>query len=342
MKYKYDIISVGDATIDTFLMMEDGDIEIVEKDGNRTAVMNWGDKLPVSKMFRSVAGNAANNAVGSSRLGLKVAFYSVFAHDVGGREILYKMKKESVSNEYIVVDDKHGTNASTVLSFKGERTIFVYHEHRVYELPEFALSKWVYLTSMGKGFESIYPKLCKYLDVDSTKLGFNPGTFQLRKGVKFNAEILKRTTLLSLNKEEAKAWVGESDDYEELCKRLFTLGPKMIALTDGRKGAFAYSAEGFCYIPMYPGKRIEATGAGDAFTTGTIAGLNFGKPLYEAMMWGAVNSANVVLKIGPQDGLLRRHEIEEKLLAKPSYKPVHISDNKIKKKVFEMVDRREA
>lgn len=342
MKYKYDIISVGDATIDTFLMMEDSDIEIVEKDGQRKAIMNWGDKLPVSKIFRSVAGNAANNAVGSSRLGMRTAFYSVFAHDVGGREILYKMKKEGVSDEYIVVDDKHGTNASTVISMKGERTILVYHEHRVYVLPDFALSSWVYLTSMGKGFESIYPSLVKYLDADSVKLGFNPGTFQLRKGSKFNAEVLKRTTLLSLNKEEAKAWVGESDDYEELCKRLFTLGPKMIALTDGRKGAFAYSAEGFCYVPMYPGKRIEATGAGDAFTTGTIAGLHYGKSLSEAMMWGAVNSSNVVLKIGPQDGLLRRHEIEQRLLEKPSYKTIHITDPKIKKKVFEMVSRRES
>src|SRR3954462_3413954 len=108
-----DIISIGDPTIDTFLFIHD--IEIREIHGENKAVINWGDKLPVDKFYRSVAGNAANNAVGSSRLGLKTGFYSVVAHDMGGREIVHKMEKEGVSTRYIEKNDKHPTNASTVL-----------------------------------------------------------------------------------------------------------------------------------------------------------------------------------------------------------------------------------
>jgi sugar/nucleoside kinase (ribokinase family) len=154
MKYSYDMISIGDATIDTFLFIHDIEIKTIK--GQKKALLNWGDKLPVDELYRTVAGNAANNAVGSARLGMKTAFYTVLAHDTGGREIMHKMKKEKVSDAYIVLDEKLGTNASTVISFQGERTILVYHQHRTYHLPAFAPSKWVYLTSLGNGFEKIH------------------------------------------------------------------------------------------------------------------------------------------------------------------------------------------
>lgn len=335
---KYDMISIGDPTIDTFLIIHD--IEIKNINGQRKAIINWGDKLPVDKFYRSVAGNAANNAIGSSRLGLKTAYYTVLAHDSGGREIVHKMRKEKVAVDYVVVDDKHSTNASTVISYQGERTILVYHEHRKYVLPHFAPSKWVYLTSMGMGFEKIYPHLADYLDKYDAKLGFNPGTFQLRKGVKVNKSILERTSLLSLNKQEAQSWVGNINDVEELCKRLRKLGPQAVALTDGRKGAYSYSDEGFYYLPEFPGPRIEATGAGDAFTTAYIAALAYGKPHAEALRWGPVNAGSVVLKVGPIEGLLTRSQIETKLARMKKYQPVAITDKRIKAKVAKLVTKK--
>jgi sugar/nucleoside kinase (ribokinase family) len=263
------------------------------------------------------------------------------AHDAGGREIIHKMKKEGVSPRYIIIDEKHSTNASFVLSFKGERTIFVYHQHRNYKLPNFVQADWVYLTSMGQGFESIYKDLAKYLDKYKVKLGFNPGTFMLRAGPKDNDIILKRTNVLSLNVEEAQGWVGECDrDPEELCRRLLKLGPKAIALTDGRRGAYSYSAEGFYYIEEFPGPRLEATGAGDSFTTAYIAALQHGLSHHDALMWGPVNAGSVVQKVGPQAGLLTKAEIENKLKKLKSFKPIAITNDKIKAKVMEMVGKK--
>lgn len=338
IKRKFDMISIGDPTIDTFLEIHD--IEIKKIKGQMKAIINWGDKLPVDKFNRSVAGNAANNAIGSSRLGLNTALYIVVAHDVGGREIVHRMQKEKVHEDYIVIDDKHPTNASTVLNYKGERTIFVYHEHRKYKLPKLAPSKWVYLTSMGAGFEAIYKDLAKYIDATGANLGFNPGTFQLRKGPKFNKLMLERTSLLSLNIQEAQSWVGDTEDPEELCKRLRKLGPKAIALTDGRKGAYSYSDEGYFYIPEFPGPRIEATGAGDSFTTAYIAALACGKPHSEALRWGPVNAGSVVMYIGPILGLLTRKEIEARLKKMKSFKPIVLADERTKSKVAALVGKK--
>ncbi len=338
MKTKHDIISIGDPVIDSFLFIHD--IKIIKEKGKQKAVISWADKLPVDKFYKSVAGNATNNAVGSARLGLKTAYCCVVAHDSGGREIIHKMKKEKVATDYIQIDDEHGTNYHTVLSYKGERTIFVFHEHRKWKLPKFAPSKWVYLTSMPEGFQKIYKDLAVYLDKYNVKLGFNPGTYQLRAGVKVNAPMLKRTDLLSVNKEEAQSWVGNIDDPEELCKRLRKLGPKAIALTDGRKGAYSYSDEGFFYIPEFPGPRIEATGAGDSFTTAYIAALAYGRKHSEALQWGPINAGSVVMKVGPIDGLLTKKEIESKLTKMKTFRSININSPAVKDKVTKMVSKK--
>ncbi len=336
-KTKFDLIAIGDPTIDTFLLVDD--IEVKKINGQLKAIISWGDKLPVQKFYRTVAGNAANNAVGSSRLGLKTAFYTVLAHDAGGREIIHKMQKEKVVTDYIVIDDKHPTNASTVLSHNGERTIFVYHEHRKYVLPKLAPAKWVYLTSLGDGFEKIYKDLAKYLDKNKVELAFNPGTFQLRKGPKFNKLMLERTSVLSLNKEEAQSWVGNSEDIEVLAKKLQKLGPKCVVITDGRKGAYSYSNEGYFYITEFPGPRIDATGAGDSFTTAYVAALASGQSHKEALRWGPVNAASVVNKIGPQEGLLTKKELAGKLSRSKSYQATEMKDEKIKSKIAAMVGK---
>ncbi len=334
----FDIISIGDPTIDTFLIVKD--VEVKEINGEKKAIINWGDKLPVDKFYRTVAGNAANNAVGASRLGMKTAFYCVVAHDTGGREIVHKMEKEGVSTRYIHKNDNHPTNASTVLSHDGERTIFVYHEHRHYVLPSFVHSSWIYLTSMGVGFEKIHKDLAKYVDRYKVKMGFNPGTFQLRAGVKINEPILKRTEVLSLNVEEAQSWVGDHGrDPEKLCKALVKLGPKAVVLTDGRRGAYSYSNEGFYYIEEFPGPRIEATGAGDGFTTGYIAALFYGQPHSEALRWGPINAGSVVLKIGPQEGLLTKKEMEAHLKKMKNFKSIEITEHN-KEKIMHLVNKK--
>ncbi len=336
-KPKYNFISIGDPTIDTFLFVDD--VEVKKINGQLKAIISWGDKLPVKKFARTVAGNAANAAVGASRLGLKTAFYTVLAHDMGGREIVHKMRKEKVATDYIVIDEDHPTNASTVLSHDGERTIFVYHEHRKYKLPRLAPSVWVYLTSMGDGFDKIYKDLAKYLDRNKAKLAFNPGTFQLRKGPKFNKLMLERTAVLSLNKEEAQSWVGNSEDIELLAKKLQKLGPKAVVITDGRRGAYSYSDEGYFYIPEFPGPRIEATGAGDSFTTAYVSALANGMTHFEALRWGPVNAGNVVMKVGPQEGLLTLKQIKGKLSHRKSFKPMVLDNEKIKSKVAAMVGK---
>ena len=74
------------------------------------------------------------------------------------------------------------------------------------------------------------------------------------------------------------------------------------------------------HVPRYPDPRepYEITGAGDAHASGTVAALALGLPLEEALLWGAANASAVLQKIGAQEGLLTRAQLEEALKNPPA------------------------
>ena len=109
-------------------------------------------------------------------------------------------------------------------------------------------------------------------------------------------------------------------------QKLHDLGPKIICLTDGPNGAYAYDGTDAWFVPAYPDPKppVERTGAGDAFASTVTTALVMGKSLEEALLWGPVNSMNVVQHIGAQKGLLTQAELESWLNKAPG-------DYKVKK-----------
>lgn len=315
----YNLISIGDATIDVFHKIHEASVKCTLNKESCLLCVNYADKIPVDEIHFLVAGNAANNAVGASRLGMEAAIYVNVGGDQTGRQIEETLKKEKVSLEYLKVNKQMQSNYSTVLSFEGERTIFVYHQPWKYELPELSPASWIYLTSLSKSFikSNLYAEIYEYLKKNRSKLVYNPGTFQLNYGVKHYLEILKMTYVFIVNKEEAKKVLNYSEkeevDIKKLLRGLKELGPEIVVITNGQKGSHALYQDKYYFCEIFPGERIEATGAGDSFATALISALFYNKDIKEALAWGSINAASVVGKIGPQEGLLRKKEIEERI-----------------------------
>ncbi|OGL72999.1 hypothetical protein A3F28_03935 [Candidatus Uhrbacteria bacterium RIFCSPHIGHO2_12_FULL_57_11] len=310
---KFDIISIGDATLDTFVRVSEASVLC---DVNREACLlcfNYADKIPIERLDRTAAGNAANNAVGSSRLGMKAAFYSVIGDDEIGHLIYSTMRVERVATDYLQVDPKNESNYSVVLSYKGERTILVYHAPRVYRLPEMAPSKWVYYTEIGENHEKLETRILAYIKKTNAKLAYNPGTGQIREGIERMKRILIETEVLFVNKQEAEKLAGRLGGIPALAAALREYGPKIVVITDGPRGAYVYDGRHTHSIGVFPVKVVEMTGAGDAFATGFITALHYGKPVYEALRWGSANSTGVIMQIGPQAGLLTRIGMQKML-----------------------------
>jgi len=319
----YDMISIGDATLDVFVTLHDASVLCnLEKDVCQLC-LSYADKIPVEKVQRVIGGNAANNAVGSSRLGLRSAFYSIVGNDETGEHIQQVVKQEKVSTEYVHVDKKQESNYSVVLNYKAERTILVYHINRAYKLPKFKATKWFYLTSMGKNHLDLHRALAAHVKKTGTKLGFNPGTHQLKQGLERLRPVLKVTDVLFVNKEEAKRLVGEIADMKELLMAVRHVGPQTVVITDGEKGSFAYDGNEFWKCGITDTPVIERTGAGDSFATAFLAAMNHGLGIPDAMRWGTMNSASVITKVGPQAGLLTKKQMAVWLKKYPKIKPTH-------------------
>ena len=107
----------------------------------------------------------------------------------------------------------------------------------------------------------------------------------------------------------------------ELLEHLRELGPKIVVITDGQKGSYAYDGAKKYYLNIFDAPIVERTGCGDAFGSGFTAALAYGGDVKEAMRWGNVNASGVIQYVGAQKGLYTREEIEWLLLPHPEYQP---------------------
>jgi 2-dehydro-3-deoxygluconokinase len=313
----FDLLSIGDATIDTFMTpLESETLCSIDKKQCLIA-FNYGDKIPVKNLEFSIGGNAANNAVGTKRLGINSSIVLTLGQDSVGEMIVARLKAEGVDSTYVIQQPGTASNYSTIINYSGERTIFVYHAPRSYEFPvQLPPAPWVYLTSMGESFRPFYNHFIEWFAKNpSVKLVFNPGSWQLRGGYEAIKDVMGSTYMIYVNREEAEKLTGfgESAGRErDLLIALNKLGPKICVITDGGNGSFAYdSINGkFLKAGVLPVDAYERTGAGDAFGSGCLSALIHGKTLDEALLWGTSNSASVIGYTGSQKGLLKLEEID--------------------------------
>lgn len=323
-----DFLAIGDIVSEPFIRLKEARVVCEHGDEDCQLCMRYGDKIPYDYfVFIPGVGNASNAAVAAARLGLSSGLRAYVGDDSYGTECLDVLAKEKVDTTYMVREPGKKTNYHFVLWYESDRTILVKHEEFTYTAPELAQSpKWIYLSSLAEHslpyHQALVELLAKHPD---TKLTFNPGTFQMNMGVEALKGLYERTEFFSVNKEEAERILKlePGQDIKTLLAGIHDLGPRIVAITDGTKGAYAFDGTEMLCVPMYPDQEppFERTGAGDAFTSSVSAALALGKPLHEALLWGPVNSMSVVQKVGAREGLLTREEVETYLRNAPeSYK----------------------
>lgn len=317
-----DILAIGDIVTEPFIKLKEA--EILDRDGDHPKLaMRWGDKIPYEYFVPAVAvGNSANAAVAAARLGLKSALRAYIGDDRGGSECLEALTKEGVDTSFIVTEKGKMTNHHFVLWYENDRTILVKHEEYSYSVPILSESpKWLYLSSLSDHSLPYHLEIEKFLtEHPTTKLAFQPGTFQMSLGIEALKGLYERTELFVVNKDEARRILGvDTDDIKELLTGLHLLGPSHVIITDNTNGAYAFDGSNASHVPMYPDDReaFERTGAGDAFASSVTSALALGMSFEDALLWGPINSMAVVQEVGAQKGLLTRDALEKHLEEAP-------------------------
>jgi len=294
--------------------------------------MPFATKLPFdhSEVIAGV-GNAANAAVAFARLGLNTGFVANVGSDAQGREIIASLDKNDVDTDFVRINHGKMSNYHYVLWYKEERTILIKHEEYNYRWPHLSKKdppRWLYFSSISKNALDFHDDVADWLDDNpAVHLAFQPGTFQMAAGTERLKRIYRRSSILLLNREEAaKVGGGNHEDMNDLFDKLHELGPQVVVITDGPKGAYASDGMKRLFMPPYPDPKppYERTGAGDAFSSTFVAAAAKGLNLEDALRWAPINSMSVVQKVGGQAGLLTEKELQAFLHhAHENYKPRH-------------------
>ncbi len=312
--HDFDIVCVGNAKIDTFLTLHETTHNLRFLKETNELCIKFGEKITVDKAEILLGGNAANVAVGTSRLGLNTALVAEIGIDEFAQKIINTLLIENVDTSSVLQTEGQQSSFSTIINFKKERTIFSEHVRRNHNFQfENISTKWVYLTSLGEEWTKAYDKTVDFVKKTNCRLAFNPGTLQIAAGKKSIENVLLITDVLFVNKEEAMTILNPSADgsnIDELLRSLRKIGPKIAVITDGENGSYAIDEKGNTSRKgVVETQVIEKTGAGDAYSSGFLSALINNKPINNAMDWGARNSASVINKVGAQAGLLHKNNL---------------------------------
>jgi len=305
----YKVITIGDVVLDTHVKIDNADIECGIDGKEKKLCLDYAAKIPISDSWQSLGGNAANVAVGLTKLGFETAVLSSVGYDTNGHYVVTELSKRKVDTHLISADKQNKTRYSIILNYQGERTILSYHKKREYFWPKkFPHTEWIYYTSLSDGFAPLQDKLLEYLKKHaSVGLAFNPGTFQIKYSLKLLREILHRTDILILNLEEAEIisgiTLGKAKSVGGIINRLLQTGAHEVVVTDADKGAWAGNNEMVLHADAYPVKVVAKTGAGDAFSAGYLSARIHGHGIGVALTWGIANSSSVISQYGSHDGL---------------------------------------
>lgn len=328
----YDVITIGGATLDIF--MKDKEFEVRKNKDDidvEEVCMVLGDKILVNDVYFTYGGGGMNTASSLASLGLSVAYIGSIGKDDIGKGIMAKLEEKGIASDFVVQQEEFKSGLSVALhAGERERTILGFRgandQLTKKALPENIQEKtsWIYLAHLSGGSSMCLESLAEILEKTDIKLMWNPGSTQLKLGKEGLAAMLKNTTALNINKEEAEQLTGldvprdqskaddEIDDLTILFEALAETGPEIVVITDGKRGASVWN-NGQIYSSKNHdiAETADTTGAGDAFGSGFLAGYISSGNIEEALDWGIIQGGAVITDFGAQNGHLTRLRMDE-------------------------------
>lgn len=323
-KMKYDIVCIGDAFEDVFVEPNLKPEYSRSFPSKQSISFELGEKVPLNEVEYEIGGSACNTSVGFSRLGFNAAIVSLLGDDTPGAKVIDRLESEGVNTGSITMRKDLKTGFSVIFRFDGERTIFVYHgvkDYKELKIKKGLHAKWIYMSPLGENAKDIESRVIEEVSEHNSKFAWNPGSLQIARGANAFGHLLKATSILFLNKDEAIKFINLPirPSIEQMCFKLHSFGPKIVVITNGKEGAYV-SCDSHVYHREANKRivRVDATGAGDSFAVGFLGKImeleweNVAvDEIEEALEWGMANSASVIRQIGAQRGLLKREEIEK-------------------------------
>ncbi len=237
--------------------------------------------------FAPYSGGAVfNTAIALGRLGVPVEFFSGLSFDLFGEQLRATLAASRVGSRYAHLSARPTTLAFVSL-VDGHATYVFYDEGTAgrmlseADLP--ALGNDV--EAMLFGAISLIPEPCgsayealmrREAGRRVTMLDPNIRPDFIPDREKHLARIQRMMRMADIVKlsDQDLDWFGEAGAAEEVIARWLERGPRLIVVTQGAKGATAYSRNHKVSVTPRPVTVVDTVGAGDTFNAGILASLH--------------------------------------------------------------------
>lgn len=318
------MICIGSSSKDIFFPTKEGVIINTPEDvtSQKKIAFEVGAKYHINDRFETVGGCGVNQAVGLTRLGVPAACYTVVGSDVIGEWMKGEIQKEGVDGSLIVTENcLTGLSAIIVNEISGERIIFSNQEateRMKIDFDKLREADWISVSDLSGDWKTIMDDILALDFTTGARIAFNPRGRNIQEDAQKVFELAGKCELFVVNKDEAieilsarKIAPEKLNDEEFLLHELKRSGARIVVITDGERGAWAYDGNEIVHEEALIIKTVDTTGAGDAFASGFLAAHIKGKFLKECVRWGVKNGASVAQHYGGVEGLLREGEIEK-------------------------------
>jgi fructokinase len=226
-----------------------------------------------------VGGSPLNVAVGLARLGRGVDFLTHIGDDPRGRRIIEYVKKSGAKLVSGSMTADHTPTALATLNESGSAEYVFDIDWQLSGTPEVAPPLVAHTGSIATVLEPGCRATAALLDAYhlSATITFDPN---VRPALIEDEEqartridrLVEKCDMVKASDEDLR-WIDPNRTPEKIAQTWLELGPSIVAVTMGERGAFAVCAAGVARVQARSVDVVDTVGAGDAFMTGLIDAL---------------------------------------------------------------------
>lgn len=298
----YDLVVFGDITIDLYYKGKD-----LTHDKERFHLA-YGGKYYAEEFHQTIGGSGGNVAINGSFLGLNTAVVSKVGETGLKNVIIQYLVKKNVSTEFLIFDKTYTSVSTILLGDDGERTIIKYSdEKKSFPLNPTAIDRIKKAGIIFMGNLHDIPlneriSTLKSIDTSDNIIALNLGAQDCELKVDTMKPLLEFVDMLFVNRYEFSLLVGKKPESLNLKDNQLSslkVDLEMLIITDSTHGSYAYTKDTVYYEPAAKIKNIiDATGAGDSFTSAFLAQYKRTQNIQSSLQSGTENAARVLKKIG--------------------------------------------
>jgi sugar/nucleoside kinase (ribokinase family) len=271
------------------------------------------DGITFADQYQAFAGGSGGNtAEGLARLGYGVRFLGVLGDDEGGQMLLQAFQAAGVDTcGTLIMKGERSAACFIAVDARGQRMIYALGGVALLEKAQQVRSKWLHAASLLY-IADAYAEVALasiYGLPPGARVVFSPGGLMVSAGSDYLDPILAKTDVLILNQVEIESLAKETD-LEKACRFLLAHGPSVILLTLGSQGVLVAEHGSFRRVPAeVVADVVDTTGAGDAFSTGVLAGMLEDLDWEGCAQLGCKMAAGKIRHFGSRTGLPDRVQI---------------------------------